>query len=266
MSYDARSYADKSAVIFDLDGTLTPSKRQVEKDMAALFCRLLRSGKKVVVMSGGIFSRFKSQFLDHLTCADSAEARLELFKDLYLFPLDGSTFYLYQGEGWKEIYSEPFSVQEKTEIFSAIKKAETDVPGLGRGKIYGDTIEDRGSQITFSALGQQAPLTEKLRWDRDHSKRIRMELFLRPLLKNYDVKIGGTTSIDVNKRHINKAYAIRKMEEYSGIPISEMLFIGDAIFKGGNDYQALETGVDHVKVNGPEDTAKVIRQVLGMSE
>jgi len=38
-------------------------------------------------------------------------------------------------------------------------------------KICGELIEDRGSQITYSGLGQFAPLAEKVKWDPDFSKR-----------------------------------------------------------------------------------------------
>lgn len=253
-------YKNKQVIAFDLDGTLTPSKRPITNEVANLFCQLLQSKKVVAVMSGGTFSRFLTQFIQCLPTSTNPE----LFTNLYLFPLDGSAFYRYVKGEWVQIYEEPFSKHEKREIIEAIKKAEHDVLGLVRDKVYGEVIEDRGSQITFSALGQEAPLPEKLRWDPNHSKRKSITDFLRIRLPSYDVKIGGTTSVDVNKKGVNKAYALRKLEQYSGVPISEMLFVGDAIFKGGNDYQALETGVDYVKVDGPEDTAKLIKNILSM--
>lgn len=257
------AYKNKLAVAFDLDGTLTPSKCPVTPEMAELFCRLIdRKDIKVAVLSGGKFLQFRTQFLEHLPCINGNLQ--ELFSNLYLFPLDGSSFYVYKDSRWQEVYDEPLSPEEKEKIISALKLAEEKIVGRMRGKVYGEVIEDRGSQITFSALGQLAPLSEKIVWDPDHLKRTKVLNFVRPLLKEFDVKIGGTTTIDVNKKGVNKAYALRRMEEYSGIAIKDMLFVGDAIFKGGNDYQALETGVDSVKVKGPEDTARVISEVLGL--
>jgi hypothetical protein len=52
------------------------------------------------------------------------------------------------------------------------------------------------------------------------------------------------------------------MEKYLKIKIQDMLFVGDAIFPGGNDYAALKSGVDYVKVNSPDDTKNLINAIL----
>ena len=52
------------------------------------------------------------------------------------------------------------------------------------------------------------------------------------------------------------------MVEYLGIPLEEMLFIGDAIFPGGNDYAAVEAGIDYHKTMGPEMTLELIEDIL----
>ena len=83
-------------------------------------------------------------------------------------------------------------------------------------------------------------------WDPKFAKRKKIQKALSFTIPNYAVNLGGTTSVDITKPGIDKAYGIKKLKEILGIKKSEMLFIGDAIFKGGNDYPAKETGVTSV--------------------
>ncbi len=41
-----------------------------------------------------------------------------------------------------------------------------------------------------------------------------------------------------------------------------MLFVGDALFPGGNDYPAKATGVDSIEVRDPNETKRVIEAVI----
>jgi predicted GH43/DUF377 family glycosyl hydrolase len=105
-------------------------------------------------------------------------------------------------------------------------------------KVCGEVIENRGGQITFSALGQQAPLDEKKKWDSDFAKRTKIKVILDTLIPDFSVRVGGATSVDVTKPGIDKAYGVRKLRDFLGISLNEMIFIGDALFAGGNDYPA----------------------------
>jgi hypothetical protein len=123
-------------------------------------------------------------------------------------------------------------------------------------------IEDRGSQITFSALGQEAPLEEKKQWDPNFAKRKKITPILEKLIPEFSVQLGGATSIDVTKPGIDKAYGIRKLHEILGVEIEDMLFIGDALFPGGNDYPAKQAGVDSIEVRDPDETKRVIEAII----
>jgi phosphomannomutase len=246
---------DKNLIIFDLDGTLTPSKSPMSPEMGALLGRLLAQ-KKVAVISGGSYPQFLSEFLTALpTKADG-------LANLYLVPTSGTRLFTWKGT-WTEEYAENFTKEEKVAIMAAFKSALTAAGYEEPAKTYGPVIEDRESQITFSALGQAAPIAVKQGWDPDHSKRDRIVAGMVPKLPTFDVRIGGTTSIDVTKRGVNKAYGIHKLEQYLKIPIDKMLFIGDALFYGGNDYPAKTTGVDCIQVSGPEETQKLIEGWVG---
>ena len=149
----------------------------------------------------------------------------------------------------------------KTKITAALDQA-SESSGATPGKVWGAIIEDRGTQITYSALGQEAPLEEKKGWDPDFAKRKKMQALLDDLIPEFSVRLGGTTSIDVTKPGIDKAYGIRKLREVLGIGIADMIFIGDAIFPGGNDFAAEEAGVASIGVKGPGETELVIKTIL----
>jgi phosphomannomutase len=234
----------KKLVVFDLDGTLAESKSPLDVEMSALLSHLFGI-VKVAVISGGSWPQFQKQVLSNL----SSEERL---KNLSLLPTCGTQFYKYEG-GWKKLYAEDFTTEEKEKIISSLKKA-IGLSGFKAEKVWGELIEDRGSQITYSALGQQAPLEEKKKWGPDFAKRKKIKAILDGFLPEFSVRLGGSTSIDVTKPGIDKAYGIRKLRDILGITIEEMMFIGDALFPGGNDYPAKEAGVVSIQVSDPNET------------
>jgi HAD superfamily hydrolase (TIGR01484 family) len=242
----------KKLIVFDLDGTLARSKSSLDDEMSALLGDLL-SIVKVAVISGGAWPQFEEQLLSHLP-------HDERLLNLSILPTCGTQFYRYSGQ-WKKIYSEDFTADEKEKIVSSLKKA-FEASGFKADKVWGEVIEDRGSQITLSALGQQAPLAEKEKWDPDFAKRKKIKAILDPLIPGFSVRLGGATSIDVTKPGIDKAYGIRKLRDILGISLKEMIYIGDALFVGGNDYPAEKAGVISIPVRGPEDTKRVIEAIL----
>jgi hypothetical protein len=103
----------------------------------------------------------------------------------------------------------------------------------------------------------------KEQWLQDNLE-IKMQItkFMSKKLPNLEVRAAGFTSIDITRKGIDKSYGMRQIQKHLRIPIGRMLFVGDAIFPGGNDYAAVKTGVDYVPVKGPEQTKKLIRQIL----
>jgi hypothetical protein len=242
----------KKLIVFDLDGTLAESKSALDSETAALLHDLLGI-VKVAVISGGGWPQFEKQLLSNLP-------HDERLVNLSLLPTCGTKFFQYTGD-WKKLYSEDFTVAEKAKIVSSLTKAVEEA-GFQVEKVWGEAIEDRGSQITYSALGQQAPLAEKEKWDPDYSKRKQIKAILDRLIPGFSVRMGGSTSIDVTKPGIDKAYGIRKLRDLLGITLQEMIFIGDALFVGGNDYPAIEAGVVSIPVRGPNETKPVIQAII----
>ena len=159
----------KKLIVFDLDGTLAESKSALDAEMAARLHDLL-AVVKVAVISGGDWPQFEKQLLSHLPHDGS-------LVNLSLLPTCGTKFFQYTGE-WKKLYSEDFTADQKQKIISSLNKA-VGVAGFKVEKVWGEVIEDRGSQITFSALGQQAPLEEKDKWDPDYTKRKKIKAISR---------------------------------------------------------------------------------------
>lgn len=242
----------KKLVVFDLDGTLAASKSKLDTEMAFLLRDLLEV-VDVAIISGGAWLQFERQVLSSLP--ENA-----LLNKLSILPTCGTQFYQFKG-GWKKLYSEDFTAEEKRKIVSSLKDAIAKA-GYEVEKTWGDIIEDRGSQITYSALGQRAPLQQKEKWDADFAKRKKIKAIVDTLIPDFSVRIGGATSIDVTKPGIDKAYGIRKLRDVLGISIKEMIYVGDALFVGGNDYPAKQAGVISIPVHGPDETKRVIEAII----
>jgi phosphomannomutase len=242
----------KRLIVFDLDGTLAESKSSLDAEMSTLLRDLL-SVVKVAVISGGSWQQFETQLLSNLP-------HDERLKNLSLLPTCGTKFFRYEGT-WQELYSEDFTTEEKQKIIGSLTNS-INLTGIKPEKVWGEQIEDRGSQITFSALGQQAPIEEKKTWDPDFAKRKKILEILTPLIPEFSVRMGGATSIDITKHGIDKAYGIRKLRDVLNITIEEMIFIGDALFPGGNDYPAKEAGVVSIRVRDPNETKRVIETII----
>ena len=113
-----------------------------------------------------------------------------------------------------------------------------------------------------SPIVNGTPLEEKKKWDPDFAKRKKIKAILDPFIPEFSVGLGGTTSIDVTKPGIDKAYGIGKLRDTLGITIAEMIYIGDALFAGGNDYPARKTGVVCIQVRDPDETKRVIEAII----
>jgi phosphomannomutase len=242
----------KKLIAFDLDGTLAESKAAIDDEMAVRFAALLTVAR-VAIISGGDWPQFEKQVLAHLP-------KGKKLQNLSILPTCGTKFYQYKS-GWKQLYAENFTVAQKDKIITSLNKAIDD-SGFKAKKTWGETIEDRGSQITYSGLGQQAPLDEKKKWDPDFAKRDKIKKRLDKMIPEFAVNLGGATSVDITKKGIDKKYGIHKLHQVLDIKISEMIFIGDAIFPGGNDYPAKQAGAFSVCVSGPDETKKVIEGII----
>ena len=242
----------KDLVAFDLDGTLAESKQPLQEPMGEALANLLDVAH-VAVISGGDWPQFEKQVASRLP------ERADRTK-LWLMPTTGTKLYRFDGE-WRAVYAELFEEDEKQKILKAFDES-LEATGFVPEKTWGERIEDRGSQITFSALGQEAPIDAKHSWDPDFAKRKVIQADLQKRLPGLSINMGGATSIDITREGVDKAYGLKKLRDASGIELDSMMFIGDAIFPGGNDYPAKELGLDTVKVRDPQETLSVIAAIV----
>jgi phosphomannomutase len=258
------AWRTKDLIVFDLDGTLAESKSAMDKEMAGLMRQLLNQ-MKVAVISGGKYLQFEKQILSKI---EGEYARLD---NLFLFPTTSNSFYRYdvKKKAWKRVYAHFLSAAQKKAIVKALEKTFAEVGYEHPKKIYGTLIEDRETQLTFSALGQDVVdvlgakgIRLKEEWAATDPRPKMLKVLAKYLPKGVEAKSGGITSIDIVQKGIDKAYGIRQIEKHVKISRKKMLFIGDRIFPGGNDYAVVKTGVEHLQVAGPEETKKAITFLL----
>ncbi|KAF3766852.1 hypothetical protein M406DRAFT_69033 [Cryphonectria parasitica EP155] len=244
----------KRLIAFDLDGTLAESKQAVDSEMASILARLSHVAD-ICVISGGDWPQFEKQVASRLP-EDTDRSRF------WLMPTTGTKLYRFEGAAWSRKYADLFTDDERAHIIKELR-ASIDRLGFTPTEVWGEQIEDRGSQITFSALGQQAPLHPKEAWDPKQEKRRRIQADLQPILPHVSVRIGGATSIDITRAGVDKAYGIERLSEISGIPKADMLFFGDALYPGGNDAPVKDTaGVDSVQVYNVDQTKRALEAVI----
>ena len=243
----------KKLIAFDLDGTLALSKQPLDDEMADLLARLTNVAM-VDIISGGDWPQFEKQVVSRMP----GHARLDNF---IIQPTTGTKLYRHQDGDWVQVYAELFTADEGQKIRDSLKAAVKQA-GYDHEQTWGEQIEDRGSQVTFSALGQQAPLEAKDKWDPDHAKRKTLQTILQGMLPDLSINMGGSTSIDITRKGVDKAYGLKHLSETIGVALDDILFLGDAIFPGGNDYPAKTLGLDTVRVRDVDETKAVVSGLI----
>ncbi len=243
------------AIVFDLDGTLTESKSLITSEMAHLIVRLLKN-MPVAIISGGSYTQFQKQLLSGMPPSTN-------FTNLYLFPTSAAQCYVWKDGQWIFLYNHSFTYNERDKVMHALTDAlhETGFDRLPP-KLWGKQIEDRGAQITWSALGQLAPIEEKKAWDTDRTKRLPLQKALLKRLPGFAVRVNATNSIDITLVGMSKSYGVRQFSEIVHRAISDMFYVGDALFPGGNDEIVKETGIITKQVTGPTETAHLIERLI----
>ena len=248
-------------VAFDLDDTLAPSKSSVEPRMLEAFARLL-DRTTVAVISGGNFEQFENQLLRQL--GEYAGLSPNALSRLHLMPTCGTRYERFEDGAWSTVYREELSPQERDAAFAALRE-EAEALGLWEKEPWGEILEDRGSQVTFSALGQRAPVEAKHAWDSDGAKKNALRDAVAARLPGLEVRSGGSTSIDITRQGVDKAFGIQRLSQHTGIELDDMFFVGDRLDPAGNDYPVLALGVACHAVEGWEDTAVFVEGLLELA-
>ena len=245
-------------VAFDLDDTLAPSKTPMGDDMVRGLLSLL-DVIDVCIISGGTYDQFRNQVIARLPVGPA-------LRRLHLMPTCGTQYYRMSDDEWTQVYNEPLSAEERRLASGVVRDAAQRL-GLWEpdAAVFGERVEDRGSQITFSALGQQAPVDLKHAWDPDGAKRRVLQEEVQELLPDLEVRAGGSTSIDITRRGIDKAYGMGILMKDLGLAADEVHFVGDRLEPGGNDFPVRSLNVSVQQVAGPDETLRHLEELMNAS-
>lgn len=242
-------------VAFDLDDTLAPSKSAIDARIGDLLVALAER-VEVAIISGGQLAQFTTQVVDRLPASAGS-----ILPHVHLLPTCGTQYYRLGADGVETVYARTLSDDQKQRALTAVEE-EARRLGLWEAQTWGDILEDRGSQITFSALGQTAPVDAKSAWDPTGAKKAALRDAVAARVPDLEVRSGGSTSVDITERGIDKAYGMRELSAHTGIALDDMLFVGDRLDEHGNDYPVLAMGVACQAVEGWQDTAAFLERLL----
>ena len=254
----------KKVLSFDIDQPLNIAKTPIPDEIAELLRDLL-DYYEICPISGQKFDQFLIQIVNRLKDVNVTDQQLE---HLHLFVAQGTQYYRYSAaiHDWDPVYSYPLTDEQVAEVSKAIQQAAEELGYWEQDKVAeGDEIiENRLSQVTFSALGQKAGTEAKYAWDPDCKKREAIVKRAKELAPAYDFEIGGTTSINAITPGMNKVFGMTHLMEELKVEKEDILYFGDMTQPGGNDYPVVQMGIDTITVRSHEDTAYALRGILGL--
>jgi HAD superfamily hydrolase (TIGR01484 family) len=241
----------KKVIIADVDETICDSCQVISSEMAERVNHLTKNGYEFVFVSGASTKELLRMVSSGLT------------EEHHLLGTTGTNYTLVKNNANEVIYDHKLSEEERIEIMQALDKVIThfNIQSLTTKE---DQLQDRGTQITLSAIGRNAPSEAKAKYDPTGEIRLQWVEFLKKHLdeNKYEMRVAGTTSIDVTRKGLDKEWAIREFAKFRNVDFQNVLFFGDKIYPGGNDYPASKV-VDCIAVKSPQDTLKKLK-LLGI--
>lgn len=250
----ARSMQCPRAAIFDLDDTLAESFKPMSGEVLDKLKRLL-ARMPIAIMTGSGMKRMSAQFLPTLQTFPHIER-------FYLFPNSSAQCYVFDAGEWKQLYNFALTPEEREKIKTVILKALDNSDLLRDIPHFGERMFDREAQIAYTPVGIEATLEQKKAWDPSGAKRKQLRDTLAQALPDLEILMGGTTTVDITRKGINKAYGVKWLSERLSLPASEMLYVGDAFDEDGNDRVVIPTGIQTHAVSGPDETPAILDSLL----
>lgn len=242
------------ASLFDLDDTLVESFESPTPEIIDALARLLDL-MPVAIITGRDFPWMERDFLPTLTHAQHVER-------FFILPEGAAQCLQWDGASWKEQYGQAITDDERARIKQAIQESVEETKILEGMPVFGNQYVDKKAMVAFAALGREVPRDLKYSWDPGNSRRAALRDAIAIKLPEYDVLMGGATSTDVTKKGVNKSYGVRWLSEHLHIATRDMLYVGDALYPGGNDHVVIETGVQTRSTNGPRETIAIIDELF----
>ena len=243
--------------LFDLDETLAESFMEPTPEITAQILALMTKAP-VAILTGRDFRHVGEIFLSRIAASPDTG-------NFYALTESTARCLQYQGAKWEELYTCALTQDEKALVMHAIDEALEETHALDGLTVYGEHYRDKTAQVSFAMLGLDVPREIKYSWDPDNSRRRAMQEALARKLPAYEVLIGGATTIDVTKKGIDKTYGLNWLSKHLGIPPQDMVYVGDALYPGGNDYVLIQTGITTVPTSGPAETTQIINSFLSVA-
>ncbi len=229
-------------IAFDLDGTLTQHKTQLEP---ANYETLVALSKKYKLLMAG------------------AGACMRIFKQMNEFPIDiignyGLEFAEYNHE------TKTLELRESNVLPCDKESVDRRVTMLrekyGFTEYAGDNVQYHASGcVTFPILGTAAKIEDKLAFDPDRSKRRPIYPEVCEVFSEYNVFVGGSSSFDMAPKPFNKYHAITEYAKKNGIAEDEIAFVGDDYGPGGNDESVYLSPIRFITIDDYRTFPEVIR-------
>ena len=260
----------KKVLSFDIDQTLNIAKTPIPPEIAELLIKCL-DHFEIAPISGQKFDQFLIQIVNPLL---EAGVTTDQLVHLHLFVAQGTQYYKfptshsqnYREDDWHQVYNHPMTDEQISKLSAAMEQAARELNLWEEDKLQpGDEIiENRLTQVTFSALGQKAGTEEKYAWDPDMKKRNQIAARARELAPEFEYEVAGTTSINGITPGMNKVFGMTHLLEELHVEKPDVLYFGDMTQPGGNDYPVVEMGFETITVRSHEDTAYALRGILGV--
>ena len=231
--------------IFDMDGTLTPARQPMQPDFARRFFPWVKS-HIAYLAAGSDYKKIVEQI--------PGDAVGTGFSGIYSSM--GNVFH----QKGKEIYRNQILL--KKELLQTLEKFRKNTAYTG--KLYSNYMELRPGMLNFSVLGRNCPFEERAKyheWDAIHHERETITKEVNKKFSEYEASLGGKISIDIVMRGGGKEQIAAKIRERH--PNDKIIFLGDMVKKGGNDYALAEAlrqmeNTEVVEVNSPDDVLEYL--------
>ena len=230
--------------IFDMDGTLTPARQQMDPDFARRFVVWIKA-HMAYLAAGSNYEKVTEQLPPDIVASFSG-----------IYSSMGNVFH----QKGKEVYRN--EIKLKKELLQTLEHYRKNT--AYDGKLYGNYMELRPGMLNFSVLGRNCPFSERNRyneWDNKNHERAKIAEELNEKFPEYETSVGGKISIDIVTKGGGKEQIAGKIR--AAHPNDKIIFIGDRTEKGGNDYGLAEAlrameNTEVVAITSPNDVLKYL--------
>ena len=247
----------RKVYIFDVDGTLTPSRIKMNKEFKEFFLKWAK-GKKYYLVSGSNIEKMDEQVPEEIMmnaqgifCCGGNEL-WEFDPHIVNFP-------------YNRIYNRKFipPTQLMTYLGELIRFSDTPVQATNHR-------EDRGSMLNFSVVGRDCTLEERAKyfeWDNQVGERKKIANEIMEGWPELEAVIGGQISIDIYPKGKDKSQILEHIKNRNIVTSKdEYIFIGDRCMKDGNDYPLAKLmeetdNCSYYQVEGWEETKKILEEL-----